>query len=106
MSRLFADIFNDRENLRKTYTAVALGAIAGVVLPELSHFLAFIRLHLLHRSKLPRYQHKLRNAPANEIKDGNGRAWALVTGASDGIGYGYVQQLAAKSFNVILHGRK
>ena len=31
--------------------------------------------------------------------------WALVTGASDGIGFGIAQELAAYGFNVILHGR-
>lgn len=33
------------------------------------------------------------------------KTWALVTGASDGIGYELVVQLASKGFNVILHGR-
>jgi 17beta-estradiol 17-dehydrogenase / very-long-chain 3-oxoacyl-CoA reductase len=32
-------------------------------------------------------------------------AWALVTGASDGIGLGFVQELSSQRFNVILHGR-
>ena len=32
-------------------------------------------------------------------------AWALVTGASDGIGLGFVQELSERGFNVILHGR-
>lgn len=32
-------------------------------------------------------------------------AWALVTGASDGIGLGFVQELSSQGFNVILYGR-
>ena len=31
--------------------------------------------------------------------------WALVTGASDGIGLGIAQELATNGFNIILHGR-
>ena len=31
--------------------------------------------------------------------------WALVTGASDGIGLGIAHELAANGFNVVLHGR-
>ncbi|MCJ1449608.1 MAG: hypothetical protein MMC23_010130 [Stictis urceolatum] len=33
-------------------------------------------------------------------------AWAIVTGSSDGIGRGLAYELAAKGFNVIIHGRK
>lgn len=43
-------------------------------------------------SQLPRY-----NQP--------GTNWALVTGATDGIGFGFCQELCARGFNVILHGR-
>ncbi|KAJ5188161.1 Short-chain dehydrogenase/reductase SDR [Penicillium cf. griseofulvum] len=31
--------------------------------------------------------------------------WALVTGATDGIGFGFAEELCARGFNVILHGR-
>lgn len=35
----------------------------------------------------------------------NKTSWALVTGASDGIGFGFSEELCARGFNVILHGR-
>lgn len=31
--------------------------------------------------------------------------WAFVTGATDGIGFGFCEELCARGFNVILHGR-
>ncbi|KAK9312630.1 hypothetical protein V1522DRAFT_234030 [Lipomyces starkeyi] len=37
-------------------------------------------------------------------KDGD-KPWAFVTGASDGIGLGFAQELCARGFNVFLHGR-
>jgi 17beta-estradiol 17-dehydrogenase / very-long-chain 3-oxoacyl-CoA reductase len=37
-------------------------------------------------------------------RSGNG-AWALVTGASDGIGLAFVHELLNRDFNVLLHGR-
>jgi short-subunit dehydrogenase len=43
-------------------------------------------------SKLPRY-------------NVSGKNWALVTGATDGIGFGFCQELCSRGFNVILHGR-
>ena len=48
----------------------------------------------LRPSQLPRYLH-----------GGNKDVWALVTGASDGIGQGFAQELCRQGFNVILHGR-
>ncbi|EAW07205.1 putative short chain dehydrogenase/reductase [Aspergillus clavatus NRRL 1] len=47
----------------------------------------------LRPSGLPRY-----NPPGKD-------AWALVTGSTDGIGFGFAQELCKRGFNVFLHGR-
>jgi len=60
------------------------------------YLLAQITQHLycyLRPSSLQRYR-----APGKE-------SWALVTGASDGIGLGFAQELCKRGFNVFLHGR-
>jgi 17beta-estradiol 17-dehydrogenase / very-long-chain 3-oxoacyl-CoA reductase len=46
-------------------------------------------------SQLRRYLHAENGKPA----------WALVTGASDGIGKAFSHELAGRGFNVVLHGR-
>jgi 17beta-estradiol 17-dehydrogenase / very-long-chain 3-oxoacyl-CoA reductase len=50
-------------------------------------------LFLLHESTLPRFLSR------------SGDSWALVTGASDGIGRGCAEELVSRGFNVVLHGR-
>jgi len=55
--------------------------------------LRFIATYL-RSSKLDRYHHGER-----------GSTWALVTGASDGIGHGFANALLDAGFNVLLHGR-
>jgi short-subunit dehydrogenase len=67
-----------------------IGAAASLYL------LACLVQHLftfLHPSSLPRYLHKGKES------------WALITGATDGIGFGFAQELCQRGFNVLLHGR-
>ena len=49
--------------------------------------------------------HYLRPSVLNRYKHPNSTTWALVTGASDGIGLAFAHELCARGFNVILHGR-
>ncbi|KAH8674530.1 hypothetical protein BGZ60DRAFT_526487 [Tricladium varicosporioides] len=56
----------------------------------------FTSIYILHTSHLPKYHHLSRTGSP---------PWALITGASDGIGRGYAIALASHSFNLILHGR-
>lgn len=50
----------------------------------------------LKPSGLHRYLHRSRDSK---------QPWALVTGATDGIGKGFAQELAQHGFNVVIHGR-
>ncbi|KAK1657840.1 short chain dehydrogenase [Colletotrichum godetiae] len=69
---------------------IGLIALVGVAYNVAWPFLPFLR-----KSKLNRYLVPVNGKPA----------WALVTGASDGIGKGLANELAARGFNVVLHGR-
>ncbi len=68
-----------------------VGAI--VVLRILYRFLAFV------------YAYAIRPATNVWAKYGSAGSWAVVTGASDGIGYEYTRQLAEAGFNVVMVAR-
>ncbi len=81
---------------------ITLLVIAGAIsLTYLFYnILDFLYLHLLGPSSISRYLH-----PAHTPYFSNSRPWALITGASDGIGKGFAQELCSRGFNLILHGR-
>lgn len=53
-------------------------------------------IHYLYSSGLPKYLQQHENSESS---------WALVTGASDGIGRALCTELSTRGFNVVLHGR-
>lgn len=71
---------------------IALGLI--VIGQYLFRAIRFSYIYL-RPSSIGRYRHSSGGQPA----------WALVTGASDGIGRALVRELAQRGFNVVLHGR-
>ena len=56
-----------------------------------------VRFYFLYSSDLSQYKPR----PGS----GGKAAWALITGASDGIGKGLAQELCRQGFNVVIHGR-
>jgi 17beta-estradiol 17-dehydrogenase / very-long-chain 3-oxoacyl-CoA reductase len=80
--------------LSKITTAFAIvGAAVGASF--LFKVASFIALYV-RKGDLQRYNH--------QSPDGR-QAWAIVTGASDGIGRALAHSLASKGFNVVVHGR-
>jgi 17beta-estradiol 17-dehydrogenase / very-long-chain 3-oxoacyl-CoA reductase len=49
--------------------------------------------------------HFIRPSGLHKYRDANLSSWALVTGASDGIGLELARELLAEGFNVLIHGR-
>ena len=72
---------------------LAIGALSTAL--AVGKTLGLIRIYLLP-SRFSRYAHS--------SADGS-PPWAMVTGASDGIGRAFAGELAGRGFNVVLHGR-
>ncbi|KAJ6505294.1 hypothetical protein C8R45DRAFT_972275 [Mycena sanguinolenta] len=64
---------------------------------------SFLHLFLFHRSTISRYLRAASTSTASSTSER--RSWALITGASDGIGVGFAHELASQGFNIIMHGR-
>jgi len=77
-----------------TKILVAIGCLWS--LRQTFSLLDFARLHFLRSCSLKQYITTSNDATAT---------WALVTGASDGIGKGFAEELCSRGVNVILHGR-
>ncbi|KAF7172541.1 hypothetical protein CNMCM5623_004733 [Aspergillus felis] len=76
------------EALKTAFGYIGAASTCYLAVQIARHFYCYLR-----PSSLSRYNH-----PGKE-------AWALVTGASDGIGFGFAQELCKRGFNIFLHGR-
>jgi 17beta-estradiol 17-dehydrogenase / very-long-chain 3-oxoacyl-CoA reductase len=74
-----------------------LTSIAGVWISILCFKLVLFVYTYIRPSSILRYRHNHSNSSAPP--------WAIVTGATDGIGKAYAYELADRGFNVVLHGR-
>jgi short-subunit dehydrogenase len=83
-----------------TIVLAVLGSLIGVYYAY--NITCFLYLYVLHRSTLSRYLQPPTSPPASAS---DSQPWALITGASDGIGRGFAHELASHGFNIILHGR-
>jgi 17beta-estradiol 17-dehydrogenase / very-long-chain 3-oxoacyl-CoA reductase len=75
----------------------ALQLLGLLVLLQLSFKICSFTWLYTRSSSLYRY--------LRDSKDSDQKNWALVTGASDGIGQAFAAELCRQNFNVVLHGR-
>ncbi|KAJ0160129.1 Very-long-chain 3-oxooacyl-coA reductase [Colletotrichum tanaceti] len=72
-----------------------LPTVGLITLLAIAYNLSWPFFPFVRKSALDRYRRTVNGRPA----------WALVTGASDGIGKGLASELARRGFNVVIHGR-
>lgn len=100
---IFFDNFNPHAHAHArfplaTKTLAALGLFWSA--RQVFKLASFLRVFFLRRSSFGRYV-----ASPDGTAGAEAESWALVTGASDGIGKGFARELCARGVNVILHGR-
>lgn len=76
---------------------IVLGSLAAAWISIQAVKLAFFIWAYVRPSSILRYRHNHSNSSAPP--------WAIITGASDGIGKAYAYELADRGFNIVLHGR-
>ena len=82
----------------------SFAALIGLLTLGYIGYQVFGWLHFIfHSSKLYRYAHNPN--PNLKLDRQLSKPWALITGASDGIGKALARDLCSRGFNVVIHGR-
>jgi len=68
------------------------GLVVALSLPYLASFAGFVQNHIIKRCTISSYRL-------------SSQSYALITGASDGIGRGIALELVKHGFNIVIHGR-
>lgn len=85
-------------------TLYDISAFVGLLTITFLGYKIFVILRFFfHSSTLYRYAHNPN--PALKLERQLSKPWALVTGASDGVGKGLAEELCSRGFHVVIHGR-
>ncbi len=86
----------DKINEEKAFQVAALGLMAYGAYHLTKNYVAKPAWYLL-------WKHGLR--PSKDLRTRYGGGWAVITGASDGIGAAYAHEFAKRGFNIVLIAR-
>ena len=85
-------------------TLYDISALVGLLTITFLGYKVFVGLQFVfHSSTLYRYAHNPN--PALELERQLSKPWALITGASDGVGKGLAEEFCSRGFHVVIHGR-